>query len=90
MGKLLTLILVLGCLSTSAQYQKRKKDKIKINTTILTIVGGTTFVAAGSIAMKGRGNTPFVNNGTKWKTCPSEWAIIAGLTVITIGITYKF
>lgn len=90
MDKLLTLILLFCCLNTTAQYKKRKKEKIKINTTLLTLVGGTTFITTGSIAMKTRGDKPFVDNGTKWKTCPSEWAIIGGFTVLAIGITYKF
>tara|TARA_R110000824_G_scaffold303022_1_gene490819 strand:- start:998 stop:1279 length:282 start_codon:yes stop_codon:yes gene_type:complete len=90
--KIITLLLVMCCLNTYSQYKppKRYKNKKAINTKVGMVVGGLTFIAAGTIAMRTRGDVPFKNNGTKWKTCPSEWAIIGGFSVVTLGIIYKF
>ena len=92
--KIITLILLI--LSFNFSYgqrsipKKHKKSKVQINTKLLTIGGGLTFITAGTIAMTTRGDKPFIDNGTKWKVCPSEWAIIGGAAVVTFGITLKF
>ena len=90
MARILTLILICCCLSSTAQYKKRKKSKLQINTKVLTIVGGTTFITAGTVSMVTKGEKPFIDNKTKWKISPSEWAIIGGFTAVTFGIIYKF
>tara|TARA_S200002703_G_scaffold64154_1_gene55508 strand:+ start:548 stop:820 length:273 start_codon:yes stop_codon:yes gene_type:complete len=90
MARILTLILICCCLSSTAQYKKRKKSKLQVNTKILTVVGGTTLITAGTVSMVTKGEKPFVNNKTKWKISPSEWAIIGGFTAVTFGIIYKF
>ena len=92
MGKLLTLIFLSLSLNGYSQYtpKKHKKDPKDINTKLLTLAGGTMFIAAGTISMRTKGLTPFQNNGTIWKVSPSEWAIIGGFTVVTFGIIYKF
>ena len=90
MARILTLILICCCLSSTAQYKKRKKSKLQINTKVLTIVGGTTFITAGTVSMVTKGEKPFIDNKTKWKISPSEWAILGGFTAVTFGIIYKF
>ena len=92
MRKLITLILLGCCLNCYSQYKpkKHKKDPKDLNTKLLTLGGGTMFIAAGTISMRSKGLTPFQNNGTIWKVSPSEWAIIGGFTVVTFGIIYKF
>jgi hypothetical protein len=90
MARILTLILICCCLSSTAQYNKRKKSKLQVNTKVLTIVGGTTLITAGTVSMVTKGEKPFVDNKTKWKISPSEWAIIGGFTTVTFGIIYKF
>ena len=90
MARILTLILICCCLSSTAQYKKRKKSKLQVNTKVLTLVGGTTLITAGTVSMVTKGEKPFIDNKTKWKISPSEWAIIGGFTVVTIGIIYKF
>ena len=90
MARILTLILLCCCLSSTAQYKKRKKSKSQVNTKILTIVGGATLITAGTVSMVTKGEKPFVDNKTKWKISPSEWAIIGGFTTVTFGIIYKF
>jgi len=77
-------------LSSTAQYKKRKKSKLQINTKVLTIVGGTTFITAGTVSMVTKGEKPFIDNKTKWRISPSEWAILGGFTAVTFGIIYKF
>jgi hypothetical protein len=57
---------------------------------MLAIGGGLVFITAGSISMKTKGETPFVDNKTIWRMSPSEWAIVGGFTVVTFGIIYKF
>ena len=81
------------CYSQHNQHitpKKHKKSKVEINTQLLTIGGGVMFITAGTLAMTTRGDKPFIDNGTKWKICPSEWAIIGGFTVVTFGVTYRF
>jgi len=90
MARILTLILICCCLSSTAQYKKRKKSKLQINTKVLTIVGGTTFITAGTVSMVTKGEKPFIDNKTKWRISPSEWAILGGFTAVTFGIIYKF
>ena len=90
MARILTLILICCCLSSTAQYKKRKKSKLQVNTKILTVVGGTTLITAGTVSMVTKGEKPFIDNKTKWKISPSEWAIIGGFTAVTFGIIYKF
>lgn len=93
-SKVITLLLFIlsfnFCYSQHTPPKKHKKSKIEINTQLLTIGGGVMFITAGTLAMTTRGDKPFIDNGTKWKTCPSEWAIIGGFTVVTFGITYRF
>ena len=67
-----------------------KKSKVEINTQLLTVGGGIMFITAGTLAITTRGDKPFIDNGTKWKLCPSEWAIIGGFTVVTFGVTFRF
>ncbi len=92
--KIITLILLI--LSFNFSYgqrsipKKHKKSKVEINTQLLTVGGGIMFITAGTLAITTRGDKPFIDNGTKWKICPSEWAIIGGFTVVTFGITYRF
>ncbi len=88
--KILTLILLCCSLNSTAQYEKRKKSKKQITNQALTFLGGTTFITAGTISMITKGEKPFVDNHTKWKTNPSEWAIILGITTITFGVIIKF
>ena len=95
MARILTLLFLIVCINcyTQLPYQRKKKkqrSKIEINTKITAITAGTVFVFAGTIAMKSRGDVPFADNGTKWKICPSEWAIIGGFTFFTFGVIYKF
>ena len=90
MARILTLILICCCLSSTAQYKKRKKSKLQVNTKILTIVGGTTLITAGTVSMVTKGEKPFIDNKTKWNISPSEWAILGGFTAVTFGIIYKF
>ena len=90
MARILTLILICCCLSSTAQYKKRKKSKLQINTKVLTIIGGTTFITAGTVSMLTKGEKPFIDNKTKWRISPSEWAILGGFTAVTFGIIYKF
>jgi len=90
MHKILTILLLSCSLVSSAQYKKHKKSKTQINTKVLTIAGGTLLVTAGSISMLTKGEKPFIDNKTKWKISPSEWAILNGMAVITFGIIYKF
>ena len=92
MRKLITLLFIGCCLNCHGQYRpkKHKKDPKDLNTKLLTIGGGTMFIAAGTISMRSKGLIPFQDNGTKWKTSPSEWAIIGGFGVLTFGIIYKF
>ncbi len=70
--------------------KKKYKNKVEIGTKVTAVTGGVVFIMAGTISMKTKGLTPFVDNGTKWKVSPSEWAIIGGFTVMTFGIVYKF
>ncbi len=92
--KIITLILLI--LSFNFSYgqrsipKKHKKSKLEIHTKLLTVGGGLMFITAGTLAITTRGDKPFIDNGTKWKICPSEWAIIGGFTVVTFGITYRF
>ena len=88
--KILTLILLCCSLNSTAQYKKHRKSKTQINIKVLTITGGTLLVTAGSISMLTKGEKPFIDNKTKWKISPSEWAILNGMAVITFGIIYKF
>ena len=89
--KIITILLIISCLNVHSQYQrKHKKPKKEIQTKFLAIGGGMLFITAGTISMKTKGEIPFVNNKTKWKISPSEWAIIGGFTVVTFGIIYKF
>ena len=90
MARILTLILICCCLSSTAQYKKRKKSKLQINTKALTIVGGVTLITAGTVSMVTKGEKPFIDNKTKWRISPSEWAILGGFTAVTFGIIYKF
>ena len=92
MRKLLTLLFICNCLLGNAQYDSKKKRKNteKISTRMLAIGGGLVFITAGSISMKTKGETPFVDNKTIWRMSPSEWAIVGGFTVVTFGIIYKF
>ncbi len=90
MARILTLILICCCLSSTAQYKKRKKSKLQVNTKVLTIVGGTTLITAGTVSMVTKGEKPFIDNKTKWRISPSEWAILGGFTAVTFGIIYKF
>jgi len=90
MARILTLILICCCLNSTAQYKKRKKSKLQVNTKVLTIVGGTTLITAGTVSMVTKGEKPFIDNKTKWKISPSEWAILGGFTAVTFGIIYKF
>jgi len=90
MARILTLILICCCLTSTAQYKKRKKSKLPINTKMITIVGGTTLITAGTVSMVTKGEKPFIDNKTKWKISPSEWAILGGFTAVTFGIIYKF
>ena len=90
MARILTLILICCCLTSTAQYKKRKKSKLQINTKVLTIVGGTTLITAGTVSMVTKGEKPFIDNKTKWRISPSEWAILGGFTAVTFGIIYKF
>jgi len=90
MARILTLILICCCLSSTAQYKKRKKSKLQVNTKVLTIVGGATLITAGTVSMVTKGEKPFIDNKTKWKISPSEWAIIGVFTTVTFGIIYKF
>jgi hypothetical protein len=89
-ARILTFLLLFCCLNSTAQYKKRKKSKLQLNTKILTIVGGTTLITTGTISMVTKGEKPFIDNKTKWKVSPSEWAIIGGFTIVTFGIIYKF
>jgi hypothetical protein len=92
MRKLITLLFIGCCLSCHGQYRpkKHKKDPKDLNTKLLTIGGGLMFITAGTISMNSKGLRPFQDNGTKWRTSPSEWAIIGGFGVLTFGIIYKF
>ena len=62
MARILTLILIFCCLSSTAQYKKRKKSKLQVNTKVLTIVGGTTLITAGTVSMVTKGEKPFIDN----------------------------
>ena len=89
--KIITILLIISCLNVHSQYQRKHKNpKKEIQTKFLAIGGGMLFITAGTISMKTKGEIPFVNNKTKWKISPSEWAIIGGFTVVTFGIIYKF
>ena len=93
MDKILVIILMCCCLNLQAQYKPKKKyhkNSILLNEKFLTIAGGSLFVVAGNIAMRTRGLKPFRDNGTLWRISPSEWTIIGGFSIITIGIIYKF
>ena len=93
MDKILLIILTCFCLNLQAQYKPKKKyhkNSILLNEKFLTIAGGSLFVVTGNVAMRTRGLKPFRDNGTTWKISPSEWCIIGGFSVITIGIIYKF
>ena len=92
MRKYFIMVLLSLCLTSYSQYQprKHKKPKKEIQTKFLAIGGGLVFITAGTISMKSKGEIPFVDNKTKWKMSPSEWAIVGGFTVITFGIIYKF
>ena len=93
MDKILVIILMCCCLNLQAQYKPKKKyhkDSILLNEKFLTIAGGSLFVIAGNVSMRTKGLKPFVDNGTTWKISPSEWTIIGGFSIITIGIIYKF
>ena len=93
-SKVITLLLFIlsfnFCYSQHTLPKKHKKSKIEINTQLLTIGGGVMFITAGTLAITTRGDKPFIDNGTKWKLCPSEWAIIGGFTVVTFGVTFRF
>ncbi len=92
MRKHFLMLLLSLCLTSYSQYspKKHKKSKTEVNTKFLTIGGGVLFITAGSLSMKTKGYQPFIDNGTKWKMSPSEWAIVGGFTVVTFGIIYKF
>jgi len=90
MARILTLILICCCLNSTAQYKKRKKSKLQVNTKVLTIVGGTSLITYGTVYMVTKGEKPFIDNKTKWKISPSEWAILGGFTAVIFGIIYKF
>ena len=96
-SKVITLLLFIlsfnFCYSQHKQHntpKKHKKSKVEINTQLLTVGGGIMFITAGTLAITTRGDKPFIDNGTKWKVCPSEWAIIGGFTVVTFGVTFRF
>ena len=93
MARILTLILIFCCLSSTAQYKKRKKSKLQVNTKVLTIVGGTTLITAGTVSMVTKGEKPFIDNKILLKhviTIPKVNIIIGGFTAVTFGIIYKF